>query len=640
MVHRQRLGPISCKRFIAASELLWKPRRRFLRFTVKPQGADCKENTMKPIRMMAASATALTIALGGPSAAQPSEGSLPPGQMMQLMRALETLCETPDTQPNTLNCTLVTAAASNPSLEPQILGMVETMSDEGVTLPGLDLEQFLGRADQPAEAAPETAEAEVEAETSANDDTTAEVEPKTTAEAEALADAEASPANAGEPAAEAQTEAETLAQNADTAEAEPAEPAQSDSQTAETLAESEGGNQEQSAEANSETEAPTEPEVAELDPQAQADALAASETSSAAAAVASGDTDNASTEARQETVTEDSVRQSTEDFETDVTQAPEAEATAETEEARKADDDESGIDPIIAGGIAAFGAAVLADILSGDDEVVSNSGDRVVVENNGQFRVLRNDDVLLRRPGAEITTYEYNDGSTRNVVAYEDGTVVETIRAGDGRVLRRSRTLQDGTTIVLFDDTQGTEQVVVNDLPQTSDAGTRTDRVVYEDGADSDALARALAAQDGPRIDRRFSLNQVRNIDRVRYLVPDVSVSSINFQTNSAAIRPEEAEELRALGNAMRDFIERNPAEVFLIEGHTDAVGNYAYNLALSDRRAESVALALTEYFDVPPENMVLQGYGESDLLIETFDAERANRRAAVRRITPLLQGG
>ena len=69
-------------------------------------------------------------------------------------------------------------------------------------------------------------------------------------------------------------------------------------------------------------------------------------------------------------------------------------------------------------------------------------------------------------------------------------------------------------------------------------------------------------------------------------------------------------------------------------------MGNYAYNLALSDRRAESVALALTEYFNVPPENMVLQGYGESDLLVPTTDAERANRRAAVRRITPLLQNG
>ena len=52
----------------------------------------------------------------------------------------------------------------------------------------------------------------------------------------------------------------------------------------------------------------------------------------------------------------------------------------------------------------------------------------------------------------------------------------------------------------------------------------------------------------------------------------------------------------------------------------------------------KSLALALTEYFDVPPENMIVQGYGESDLKVATQDAERANRRAAVRRITPLLE--
>jgi len=50
------------------------------------------------------------------------------------------------------------------------------------------------------------------------------------------------------------------------------------------------------------------------------------------------------------------------------------------------------------------------------------------------------------------------------------------------------------------------------------------------------------------------------------------------------------------------------------------------------------VALALTEYFDVPPENMVTQGYGESILKIQTDGPERENRRAAVRRITPLLR--
>ena len=74
-----------------------------------------------------------------------------------------------------------------------------------------------------------------------------------------------------------------------------------------------------------------------------------------------------------------------------------------------------------------------------------------------------------------------------------------------------------------------------------------------------------------------------------------------------------------------------DPTEIFLIEGCTDAVGAADDNLLLSDRRAESVALAFTEYFDVPPENIVVQGYGESDLRIATQGPERAKppRRGA-----------
>jgi outer membrane protein OmpA-like peptidoglycan-associated protein len=88
----------------------------------------------------------------------------------------------------------------------------------------------------------------------------------------------------------------------------------------------------------------------------------------------------------------------------------------------------------------------------------------------------------------------------------------------------------------------------------------------------------------------------------------------------------------------MGDLLAENPGELFLIEGHTDAVGSAASNLSLSDRRAESVALALTEYFDIPPENMVVQGYGESELLVETQADERLNRRVGVRLISPLMR--
>ncbi|MCV2870951.1 OmpA family protein [Defluviimonas sp. WL0050] len=172
--------------------------------------------------------------------------------------------------------------------------------------------------------------------------------------------------------------------------------------------------------------------------------------------------------------------------------------------------------------------------------------------------------------------------------------------------------------------------VVVSELPPPAV------QPVFTSDADEDALRAALERQAA--LDRRFSLAQVRDIAEVRALVPVIDLDAITFETGSAAIRPDQAKSLARLGRLIQSYVADDPREVFLIEGHTDAVGSAAYNLALSDRRAESVALALTEYFAVPPENMVVQGYGEQFLKIETQDAERANRRASVRRITDLLR--
>ena len=72
--------------------------------------------------------------------------------------------------------------------------------------------------------------------------------------------------------------------------------------------------------------------------------------------------------------------------------------------------------------------------------------------------------------------------------------------------------------------------------------------------------------------------------------------------------------------------------------GYTDAVGDESYNLLLSDRRAETVALALSEYFGVRPENLVVQGYGERFPLVLALEAEPLNRRVAVGQITDLIQ--
>jgi len=276
-------------------------------------------------------------------------------------------------------------------------------------------------------------------------------------------------------------------------------------------------------------------------------------------------------------------------------------------------------------------AAVAGSLLNNGDEVVEQQGDRLVVRRDGELVVRKDENELMRRPGSDVRTSRFDDGSTRTVVTQPNGNQIETIRDAQGDTIRRSRLLKDGRVVVLFDDTEA--DVVPVDNARL--ANRRAETVDYTN-ADAAALRRALRAEEAG-ITRSYSLRQVRNNVRVRNQVPQIDLDGITFATGSAAIRPNEAQDLFQLGNTIRSFIDERPGEVFLIEGHTDAVGGDVYNLALSDRRAESVALALTEYFDVPPENLVVQGYGERFLKVDTQDSARQNRRAVVRRITPLL---
>ncbi len=153
-----------------------------------------------------------------------------------------------------------------------------------------------------------------------------------------------------------------------------------------------------------------------------------------------------------------------------------------------------------------------------------------------------------------------------------------------------------------------------------------------------DAIERQLAA--APRIapGRRFTIRELRRRPELREFMPAVDVNSIHFGFNEYWIREEEIDKLERIGLALERILASNPDEIFLIEGHTDAVGSEAYNQTLSEKRAEAVKRALTEYFNIPPENLVTIGYGERFLKIPVPDAEPENRRVVIRRITPLVE--
>lgn len=369
------------------------------------------------------------------------------------------------------------------------------------------------------------------------------------------------------------------------------------------------------------------PEVSSAVPAAEAVAeeapgLAATDDPAPPAAAAVEDTAERA-EVEETVVTEETARTSAEDFATAIQRQVAPPADADPATLRR-----DTLQRAIAAGLA---GVALGALLDQGNQVAVQSGDRLVLrQDDGDLRLFRDENALLRQPGARVRTETFDDGSTRTTVVREDGTEVVTIRAADGTILRRTRVMPDGREVRLIDDMVQVPPVEVSLLPEPR-------REAFRYTGDEEALRRALAQAMATDVGRSFTLRQIREIDRVRYLAPEIEIDAITFATASAAIAPDQARQLAALGRTMVAMIEENPGEMFLVEGHTDAVGDAGYNLALSDRRAESLALALTEYFGVPPENLVVQGYGEFDLKIDTQEAERQNRRAVVRRITGLL---
>jgi outer membrane protein OmpA-like peptidoglycan-associated protein len=106
----------------------------------------------------------------------------------------------------------------------------------------------------------------------------------------------------------------------------------------------------------------------------------------------------------------------------------------------------------------------------------------------------------------------------------------------------------------------------------------------------------------------------------------------VHFDYKSAEISPQAVGLLTSLGRALSD--ERLAGQTFLIAGHTDAKGGAAYNLKLSQARAEAVREFLIRYFGVTPDRLIAQGHGYRQLKNSSMPFARENRRVQVTNIT------
>ncbi|NGO50841.1 OmpA family protein [Mesorhizobium camelthorni] len=277
-------------------------------------------------------------------------------------------------------------------------------------------------------------------------------------------------------------------------------------------------------------------------------------------------------------------------------------------------------------------------------EILREMGDRLILQFGDQILVESDDRRRLSRGASEVYTEELRNGRTRETIIRPNGTRIVTIRNVYGDVIRRSRFTPDGYEQVLsyvdesdYDRLRDWRDPGLDLPPIRIDIPEEEYILDASDGYGADDYYAFLDQPPVEQVQRLYSVDEVKRSARVRDITRRVDLDTITFEFGSASIAESEIERLESLANAMDRMLKENPAEMFLIEGHTDAVGSNIANLALSDRRAEAVALALTDVFGLPPENLTTQGYGEEYLKIDTDEPERENRRVAVRRITPLV---
>ena len=151
---------------------------------------------------------------------------------------------------------------------------------------------------------------------------------------------------------------------------------------------------------------------------------------------------------------------------------------------------------------------------------------------------------------------------------------------------------------------------------------TATERSARQD-ADQKAAAseqRALASDQKAK-EADDALAKLAAKDEERGMVITLS-GSVLFRSNDSTLMPAAQERLNQVADAL---VAKGRSVV--VEGYTDSRGSQSTNLALSQKRAESVRSYLTSH-GVPQEKITAQGMGSDRPISDNTNAEgRANNR-------------
>jgi outer membrane protein OmpA-like peptidoglycan-associated protein len=156
-------------------------------------------------------------------------------------------------------------------------------------------------------------------------------------------------------------------------------------------------------------------------------------------------------------------------------------------------------------------------------------------------------------------------------------------------------------------------------IPASAKAGVYTVNVSASNGAGRTARASVTLTGNAP-LKKQLTPTQKR-----------IRIYGIHFDVDSAVIQARSEPVIGEIAQIMRE----NPSWHFQIEGHTDSDGGAAYNLALSQRRAQAVVDDLTKRYEIARSRMIAKGYGLTRPIASnaTDEGKALNRRVELVRL-------
>jgi len=151
------------------------------------------------------------------------------------------------------------------------------------------------------------------------------------------------------------------------------------------------------------------------------------------------------------------------------------------------------------------------------------------------------------------------------------------------------------------------------------DARTREAQRAQQQAQAATSQAQAATSQV-QQLQQELAALQAKQTDRGLVL----TLGDVLFETGKADLRPGALRNLYPLVT----FLQKYPERRVLIEGHTDSVGSEAYNLDLSQRRADAVRDFLLQN-GVNAAQLTTRGYGKASPVAsnDTAGGRQQNRR-------------